>query len=253
MPLIKTDRATLFTKDYRAKDSQNIPFVLIHGAGGTYQNFPSQLRRNLPCIAMDLAGHGRSPQPSRTTIQDYADDVVALMDAMNIEKAVLIGHSMGGAIAQQIALDYANHVTGLVLLGTAAKLKVSPQIIEGIVEKTEETAKFITEGVWGDNVSQEIKQQGVELLLAMPPEVIQGDYIACNNFDVRNRIQEISVPTLVITAENDCMVKPVWSEYLAANIAHASYEIIANAGHMFPLEYPDKTTTIIQQWIDEVL
>lgn len=253
MPVIQTERAALFTKDYRPKNFTGTPFVLIHGAGGTYQNFPIPLRRDLPCIVMDLAGHGRSPQPSHNTITDHASDVVALMNTLDIEQGFLVGHSMGGAIAQQITLDYADRVAGLVLLGTAAKLKVSSQIIEGIIDDTKPTAELIMDWTWGDNVTESIKQQGVELMLTMPPEVIQGDYIACNSFDVRERLTEIAVPTLVIAASEDCMVKPEWSEYLAENIKDAQYKLIEGAGHMFPLEHSDKTVTIIHDWSDKFL
>lgn len=249
MPLVETARATLFIKDYRKKGFTGTPIIIIHGAGGMYQDTPSQLRRDLQCIALDLAGHGRSPEPSRTTITDNTADIVALMDTLSIKRTILIGHSMGGAIAQQLALDFPDRVAGLVLLGTAAKLKVSSQIINGIINHTEATAQLIMNWMWADGVPEHYIEQGIERLLDLPAEVIQRDYIACNHFDVRDRLQEITVPVLVVAGSADKMVNPVWSEYLADNISNATYKVLADAGHMFPLEQPQQLVIILQQWM----
>jgi len=107
MPFIPTTRTPVFIADHREPGSTRAPTLLIHGAGDSRLIWPGSLRR-LPeadAIALDLPGHGKSPGPARDQVEDYAADVIALLDALRIDRAVLCGHSMGGAIAQQIALD----------------------------------------------------------------------------------------------------------------------------------------------------
>jgi pimeloyl-ACP methyl ester carboxylesterase len=108
--------------------------VLVHGAGGTRLHWPAELRR-LPeatVYTLDLPSHGRSLGKGCDTIAAYADSVAAFSHAVGIKQAVIVGHSMGSAIAMTMALDFADHVAGLVLIATGARLRVAPTILEGI-------------------------------------------------------------------------------------------------------------------------
>lgn len=248
MPIIRTERAEIFYKDYR-KEKNDIPLVLIHGAGGNYQNWPVEIRREIGAIALDLSGHGQSLLPARTTIGDYVADIVALFDALKIKKAIIAGHSMGGAIAQMIALDFPQLVKGLILVGTGAKLNVNPAIINGIIEKPEETARLIMKWAWAKYIPDEIKEQSALALLETPTEVTRGDYLACNGFNVINRLGEITAPTLILAGTVDKMTPLDWSETLLEKIPNATLEMIENGGHMFPLEQPEKTRDLILSWM----
>ncbi len=94
---------------------ENIPIVFIHGAGGNHLVWGFQRRAVADIahvIALDLPGHGRSDSPGRNTIDGYRDVVLGLLDALKIERAVIDGHSMGGAIAQTLALTNPERVAG---------------------------------------------------------------------------------------------------------------------------------------------
>ena len=158
MPIIRTKRGEIHYKDYR-KEKNESPLLLIHGAGGIYLDWPIQLRRDAEAIAFDLAGHGKSSAPSHRSIEEYAADTAAFIESIQLEKVIVAGHSMGGAIAQILALDYPHLLKGLILVGTAPFFHVNPAIITGLVENPEETAKLIVKWQWAKRVPESIKEQ----------------------------------------------------------------------------------------------
>lgn len=235
----------------RAPRSPFPPFVLVHGAGGTHLDWPLPLRR-LPdahVLALDLPGHGRSPGPPRADTLAYAVDVCRFLDALALPRAIIIGHSMGGAVAQRIALHTPDRVAGLVLLGTGSKLPVDPTLPQRIVDEPEKTVHWITEWAWNGRASHTLKERGRQQLLATAPGTLQADYRACQAFDVRDQIDQISAPTLVIGAADDRMVPPKFSRTLHVQIPNASLIIIEDAGHMFPLERPADVAGAISHWV----
>jgi len=253
MPQITTPRGKLYYTDHRKADSVAISVIYIHSAGGTHLDWSAQLRR-LPqanAIALDLPAHGKSDPPHRTTIPDYADDVVALIDTLNIPRAIFAGHSMGGGIAQQIALTYPQKVAGLILIGTGAKLTVHPDILNRVMTDYEAVATLLAEWLWGADVLQATKNATYDQLLKTPAEVTFGDYIACNSFDSRPHLKNITAPTLVISGTHDKMTPLKYGQYLADNIANAQLAIIENAGHMLGLEYPEKVAGIVADWLEK--
>lgn len=248
MSLIQTERGDIHYKDYRKADFDSIPYLLIHGAGSQYLDYPLKMRRNLQAIAIDLPGHGRSPKPEIISIENYAKDIIAFIEAMNLEKVILVGHSMGGGIVQQIALDYPQVAQGMILIATGAKLSVNQSIIDGIITKPEETAYLIIKWSWTKKVDEEILQQGVKHLLETPVNIIQADYIACNDFDIRDRLADIQTPTLVIAGAVDKMTQLVWNQELADNIPNSTLKIFEDNGHQVHVEQVDAVIDAIRDW-----
>ena len=149
MPTIETKRGNFWIADHRREHSP-ITSILIHGAGGSHLSFPKELRRHklINAVLVDLNGHGASEGAGHCSIADYALDLVALMDALEIEKAILMGHSMGGAIAQWQALQQPERVLALVLVGTGPRLPVNPALIHGIIAETESTIDNLVRWMW---------------------------------------------------------------------------------------------------------
>ena len=252
MPLITTSRGQLFIADHRKTDSNYIPVIFIHGAGGTHLDWSADLRR-LPqanAIALDLPAHGKSNPPHRTSIKDYADDVMALVEALSLPHAIFAGHSMGGGIAQQIAISYPNKVAGLILFGTGAKLAVHPDILNQVMTNYVAVADLLAGWLWGADVTDDIKQITRQQLLKTPPEVTYGDYTACNGFDIRAELKNITAPTLVMSGTHDKMTPLKYGQYLADNIANAKLAIIEGAGHMLGLEHPQTVANIVREWLE---
>jgi pimeloyl-ACP methyl ester carboxylesterase len=250
MPMLETARGTFFYKDYRKEGISHLPLVLIHGAGGVYLDMPIALRKTMQVIAFDLSGHGRSAGEGRRHIRDYAADVVALLDALNIDNAIIGGHSMGGAIAQTIALDFADRVAGLMLFGTGAHFLVNQSIIDGLANEFEKTCAMLIKWEWHKSAPESYRQQGLERLLKTPAQITIKDFLACNEFNVRERLAEINVPTLVVAADSDKMLPLAQPQFLADNIPHAKLVVLENAGHMFTLEQPNKVVEVVQEWVN---
>ena len=251
MPLIETATCTFYFADHRSDDSPYPPIVLVHGAGGSHLDWPGELRR-LPeanLISVDLPGHGKSPGPGRNRVADYAADIVALLDALGWPKAIITGHSMGGAIAQTMALDHADKVAGIILVGTGAKLGVHPDILEKVVPDPESVAALLKDWMWGNGVPDSMRDLGYERLMETAPEVTHGDYFACSNFDIRSRIAEITAPTLVIGGTMDQMTPHKFAIYLQEQIANAQLVTVEGGGHMMALEQPDLVVGGIQDWL----
>ncbi len=251
MPQIKTARGSLWIADHRRRAGSPAA-LFIHGAGGSHRSFPAALRqlRSISPILVDLPGHGASAGPGRGSIADYALDIVALLDALALDSAILLGHSMGGAIAQWLALEHAERVSAIMLAGTGARLPVNPALISGIVEDPRATIGQLARWMWARQASPESKRQSADIMLATDPAVIQSDFIACDNFDVSRRLAEIAVPTLILAGEQDRMTPLALSRDLSRGIKGSAFALLANAGHMMLLEQPARSAEVIEQWLN---
>lgn len=250
MPLVETRCAPIWIADQRGGQTTRPPLILLHGAGGTRLDWPAAVRR-LSDIVPDLPGHGRSPAPARTTIDEYAQDVIALMDALNIPRAVIVGHSMGGAIGQMMALDYPERVAGLILIATSAKLSVHPDLLDHVLTDQARVASLLVERFWSPGVSEMVQAQSYQALMGVPAATLHADFTACNCFDVRARLSEIAAPALVIGAVGDRMTPRKHVEFLAAGIPGAKLVMLESDGHMLAQEKPDTIASLIQQWLVE--
>jgi pimeloyl-ACP methyl ester carboxylesterase len=245
--------SSIYYTDRKCENSPYPPLVLVHGAGGSHLDWSPELRR-LPqtrVIALDMPGHGRSAGSGHTDTLAYAQDVIALLDELRLPCAIITGHSMGGAIAQQIGIHFPKRTAGLILVGTGSKLPVEPTLPQRIINETEAAINWLVEWSWGTSAQPEMKANSRKNLLKTSPQVLRGDYLACQAFDVREQLAQITAPTLVLAATEDRMVKLKFGVTLAERIPHARLVEIAGAGHMFPLEKAAVVAGAISQWLAE--
>jgi pimeloyl-ACP methyl ester carboxylesterase len=227
------------------------PIIFIHGAAGSHLVWGLQLRALADltrAIAIDLPGHGRSTLPGRNTIADYRDVILALLDALKLERAIIAGHSMGGAIAQSLALAHPARIAGLVLIGTGARLRVLQAILDGVLTDFDATAELVVDNSYAQ-LDEAMRARAIAEFRACPAEVTHGDFSACNGFDIMPRLGEIHAPTLILCGAQDKMTPVKYSQFLASNLRNAKLVVIENAGHSVMIEQADAVNPALREFI----
>lgn len=256
MPTVEINQQSLF---YTTGRGPAPALVLIHGAAGSHLDWPAALRR-LPDTAVytiDLPGHGRSDLPGRERVAAYADDVVAWLEEVRPGPVALAGHSMGGAIAQQVAWrDHSGRslaLSGLILLGSGATLPVSSRLLEQARQGDVEAAvAFVAKYAWAPGAPEEMIEQGRKRMRRTDASVLYGDFLACQRFDGRERAGAITTPTLVIGGSVDKLTPLSLSEFLASQIPGARLEVIEGGGHMMALEQPAAVAAAVADFMADL-
>ncbi|MDY6933560.1 MAG: alpha/beta hydrolase [Spirochaetota bacterium] len=233
-------------------DPNKQTLIFIHGAGGSstmWLNQVDALMVNANTIAIDLPGHGRSSGQGRCKITDYAKSVVEFIDLIKVPKPILIGLSMGGAITLQTILDFSERIAAAVLISTGAKLRVLPVIFETIENNFDEFIKMMGKFSISNIADPKILHQMMDEMAKQDPRVTLKDFRACDSFNVMERLSEINMPTLIITAENDNLTTPKYGKFLEERINGAQRTHIMDAGHIVSLEKPEEVNQAIGEFI----
>jgi len=248
--------AGLYYFSHQADEPSSLPLIIIHGAGGSHLHWPPDLRRlnGFQIASLDLPGHGKSEGIGRQTITEYVQILQEFMDAINLPAAIIVGHSMGSAIALQMALDAPDRVLALVLMGSGSRLRVAPSILENSAnEATFPLAvKTINDWAFGPDTPERLKELAAKRMGETRPTVLHGDFVACNEFDVGERLAEIKIPTLIICGSEDKLTPPKNAKFLQENILHSEQVIVERAGHMVMLENPPAVVDAIERFVENL-
>jgi pimeloyl-ACP methyl ester carboxylesterase len=159
---------------------------------------------------------------------------------------------MGGAISLMTALAHRERVAGLVLVGTGGRLRVAPAILDGVLEDLDAAASLVTRWAWAKNAPQALTDLGRQTLAETSPEVLHGDFAACDAFDVMQRLSEIDAPTLVIAGTADHLTPHKYGAYLAEHIPNAQLVTVEGGGHMMALEQPDVVSDAVTEFLRDL-
>jgi pimeloyl-ACP methyl ester carboxylesterase len=176
-----------------------------------------------------------------------ADWVIAEMEEIP-GPLVMAGHSLGGAVALEVALARPDLVAALVLVSTGAQLPVPADAIARIDTDFEGECARMVEQSWLHHDADLIRR-GTNSVISMGPESLRADYLSAQAHDVRGRLDGIEVPALIIAGEHDPLV-PVWlSEELADELRDATVAVIADTAHVPQLERPDAVDLLIAAFL----
>ncbi len=203
-------------------------------------------------LAIDLPGHGATGGGGCDHIRDYAAWVVAFLDAAGLTRVILGGHSMGGAIAQTIALAHPDRLNGLVLIGTGARLRVLPRILELLREDSLRGRRLIEGLSYSPRTPSGTVVEAERALTETLPLVILGDYLACDRFDLMTDVGAVRVPTLVLVGRDDRLTPPKYARFLARTIPNARLVEVEDAGHFPQLEQPAAVNAALRTFIDSL-
>ena len=236
---------------HEADEPGNLPILLIHGAGGSHLHWPPEIRRlnGFRVIALDLPGHGKSEGIGRQSISDYVEAIQDFMDAVDMPTAIVVGHSMGGGIALQLALDAPDRVLALVIVGGGSRLRVNPLIMENAayLATFPIAVKNITDWAFGrqcDPRLRELASQRMEK--ETRPTVLHGDFVACDEFNISDQLSEIQKTTLIVCGTEDKMTPLKYSYDLHEQIKNSEIAEIKEAGHMVMLEKPHQVADALE-------
>lgn len=241
---------------YYEVHGKGFPLVLIRGLGSNADHWYAQapaFSSHFSVVCFDNRGIGRSQKSDEAyTISTMADDTVALMDSIGISRAHILGISMGGMIAQQIALRYPPKVHGLVLACTHCggyhAVRTSEEIakifVEYIFKGSEEAAQKAAISLfaeWTLKERPEIIRQYHEVSRRFPPDpaTLVNQWKAVQGHDTWAELPNIKAPTLVLTGSEDILVPPENATILTERIPNAQRQVIEGGGHQFLVEQAD--------------
>lgn len=224
-----------------------IPLVLIHGAGAVGRIWQNQLLAFPRAVAPDLPGHPAGTGLS--TVPDMAAWVLEFLAQRGLERCVLGGYSVGGAVVLEAALSAPDRFRGLLLIATGARLRVRPGFFDLLAGDYDAAVEELLRWWFSPSASPRVVERARMALRMVSPAVVHDDFWAANQFDAMDRVGGITLPTLVLCGEEDRLAPVKYSEYLHERIAGAQLVVIPNAGHMVVLEQPRATNEAIAAFL----
>lgn len=241
---------------------EGYPMVLIHGLSASNEVWLSQVpafSQKHTVVTMDLRGHGQSDKPEMAySIELFSNDVVALMDHLGIKQAIIIGVSMGGMVAQRMALDHSKYVNKLILVDTMSHmdkcLRMKMENGALLAERFGMEVQARNGLPWAFSTSF-INEHFDEIMNIIDDvsSLPAGPYIqsvkACIGHDVKNQLSKILVQTLVIVGEEDILTPRYFSKVLCENIPDCRMSVIKGSGHVTPIEQADDFNKIVLDFL----
>jgi len=218
--------------------------LYVHGSGGTHRLWSRQYAPDgpaHPAVALDLSGHGDAEDvataPGTETLEAYAEDVVAVARAVGAE--VLVGNSLGGAVAQWVTLETDWEPEALVLAGTGPSLPVFEGLLRWLDDDFDRAIDFLhgrDRLFHGANPS--LTEPSRETMRAVGRRVTSRDFRTCDRFDVRDRLAAVDVPTLALCGEHDRLTPRSYHETLARELPQGEFAVVPDAAHLAMVERP---------------
>jgi pimeloyl-ACP methyl ester carboxylesterase len=240
---------------YRDRGKGLPALLLVHGAGASslcFAELVNRLGRKRRVVAVDLPAHGNSvphrlaARPAQL-LSAYRDAVAELAERLGLGRFVLIGHSMGGAVAQLFAQRYADRLAALVLLGTGARLRVGPQVFRVLEHRARDVAAFFAASAYSPATSVAQAARWAAAHVQTSTEVLVADFRACDGFDERERLGQLDVATTIIGGADDVLTPPALQHELAGLIPRAELALLPRAGHAVFQERADEVARLVEK------
>lgn len=249
MPTINLNDRALY---YEQSGPEGAPPVVLSNSIGTtlaMWDAPSAiLSQHFHLLRYDTRGHGRSGKVrAAATIDDLADDIAALMDALGIASAHMVGLSLGGMTVQAFATRYPERTRSVSLLATACHLAapgrwkdrcdlIEREGMQALVDG--QMARWFTDG-FVETHPEEVALRRTEFL-AIDPEAYSACWKAIGVMDLRERIKGIGVPALILVGADDTATTPNHAEEIRWRIPNADMVVLSKAAHMLAVESPSR-------------
>jgi pimeloyl-ACP methyl ester carboxylesterase len=223
--------------------------LLLHRAGASgreWNRLMALVGRHRRLVALDLPGHGRSPGPPLASIEAMATVAADLIEALALGPTVVVGHSLGGAVATRLALDRPDLVAALVLVATGARLRVASRFAAApTTAAATATGPAAPRSVFARATAADVVAEELASLYDAPADVVAADLAACRRFDAEAEIGRLEAPVTLLAGAEDPLTPPRLARRFADRAANARVEVLARAGHMIPAERPDAVVAAV--------
>jgi len=240
-------------------DGASPPIVLLHSLAldrSMWRRLLESLPTDRRVITMDMRGHGESPKGFQFTIEDMADDVAETLLEIGHDRAIIVGLSMGGCVAQAIAIRHPSIVSGLGLVDTTAWYgpdapeRWSERAAQAVEQGMASLAQFQLNRWFGEQFLDEFPDAGRQLLDVFASNDLDSYVASCHAmgaFDARPGLGQINVPTVVVVGEHDPATTPAHANDLQRGIQGSTLHVIDEAKHLTPVERPQEVAEALQK------
>lgn len=238
--------------------------VLLHGVGGGAAAWTPQLEAfaaaGYLAVAWDAPGYGATAPIAPYDMANLARSLAALLGALPVRRRVLIGHSMGGMVAQEATAAFPDRIDGLVLSATSPAFgKPDGAWQQAFLAQRlgpldagrtmADLAPALVAGMIGPDAEPAGVALATEVMARVPGETYRKALHAIVRFDRRDALAAIRAPTLVVAGERDANAPSAVMEKMAARIAGAEYRVLAGCGHLANLERPRAFNDVVLAWL----
>lgn len=251
---------------YFERSGSGPALLCLHGIGSTSRAFRQQLAGlsdTCTVVAWDAPGYGRSDDPGEGfTLEDQADRAAALLDELEIDAAHVLGHSMGGVVAQLVYHRHPRKVRSLILSDTNAGGGAAPEPERSErVRRRLEMIDTLTPRQLAEKRAPEVLRTGAppellaevtDIMAEIRPAGYRAAAIGLGSTDLTGQLACIKVPTLVIHGAEDTVVPPAVGRALAAAIAGAQFVLVDEAGHLSNQEQPATYNAALRAFVTHV-
>ena len=266
MPRVQIDDISL---NYEVQ-GEGEPLLRIYGFAGSLLAWRPEvvelLARSFRVITLDNRGTGASDKPEAAyTLARMADDAAGLLDALGIARAHVFGISMGGMIAQELALRHPERVRGLVLgctnCGAPVSVNAAPEIVALLLPAPDLDPREAARRAWASSYTPEfiesdrafLEEQLERVFSApTPPHSRLRHAEAVGAWNSHERLSTLAIPTLILTGDRDVLVPPENSRILHEQIAGSRLETITGAAHNFPNSHPEETARLVTGFLQSL-
>lgn len=252
-PVLSLELANGITLQYVEQgDAHGVPVLLLHGITDSWRSFEPVLPHLPPwmrAVGLTQRGHGDSDRPpSGYGTRDFAGDVALALDALGVSDAVVVGHSMGSAVAMQCAIDHPARTRGLVLVGAFASCSDNPAVVEfcdtAIAQLADPIdAAFVREfqeSTLAQPISESLLAGVIAESLKVPARVWRSGFNALLHDTWTAHLDQIRAPTLVVWGARDAFCRRADQDALLATIPDARLHVYERAGHAVHWEEPER-------------
>jgi len=237
---------------FRSEPGKGPALVCIHGSADNHHAYDLLLdalpgRRR---IAINLPGRAGTDGPPLQSAAEMARFVATLVQSEVEDDFVLVGHSLGGAVAIELALTTTDRLRGLILLATGARLRVHPIILQ-LFEQAEASGALppAAPGLYQPDTDPTLIERVAERRALTPITTGRADWHAADTFDRIAELEQIGAPALIIAGSEDLLTPPKYAEYMASHIPDSQLRMLDGAGHMFLIERADEAAQSIESFV----